>query len=381
MNACQTALLSLVKAALFGGEAPLPEETDWEAVLSEAKSQAVASLVAPVVPGEARARFANSVLQNKAHLMQILYEQKRLLDLFREKRIPAVVLKGTAAAVYYPVPAHRTAGDIDLLVKPVDFDRAKDALAENGCAFLDEYYRHAEFDSGSVIVELHRQYSFADADVEDLLTPAFDRAVTMAVYGFPFRAFPAPENGLILLDHMRHHFVDCGLGLRHLADWALFVNREMTPELWENAFLPLAEKAELLTFARVLTRAAVLYLGLPDEYPWCREAGDDVAAAVMDRFFAEGNFGAKTEKSARDTQEAALALRKQGFFRGLQSAGLVNWKATQKHAFLRPFAWVYQLFRYIRKGFAALFSGKKLTAALNAGRERADLYSKLGIKK
>ena len=379
-GSCQNALLELLKAALFGKTPAFPERTDWEEVCREAGIQAVAPLCAPFAPEEAKALFAPLALQNQAHFMRILYEQRRLVDLFRENGISLVILKGTAAAAYYPAPARRTAGDIDCLVKPEEYDRAKKLLSDNGCSFIGEYYRHAEYETGTVLLELHRQYSFSDADVEGLLEGALDRAVTMEVNGQAFPAFPPPENGLILLDHMRHHFVSSGLGLRHLADWALFVAREMTPAFWEGSFKPLAEKAGLVTFAQVLTRAAVAYLGLPDEYPWCRDADEGLVRDVMERFFAEGNFGAKTDEESRNTQEAAMALRKKGFFRGLQSAGRKNWKASQKYAALRPFAWLYQLFRYLGKALAALLTGKNPLAKVRTGTARANLYRRLGIR-
>ena len=72
-------------------------------------------------------------------------------------------------------------------------------------------------------------------------------------------------------------------------------------------------------------------------------------------------------------------MKQHGFFRTLQRAGVANCKAFQKHKILRPFAWLYQLFRYIGRGIAALFRKEKLTDDISAGKEKADFFKRLGI--
>ncbi|MBP5288746.1 MAG: nucleotidyltransferase family protein [Clostridia bacterium] len=373
------ALLILVKKALFGGEEALPEGVDWTELYEESKKQAVTSLCALSVPAEKKPLFLEAALRNKARFMQALFEQDRLIALLRGSDIPLVILKGSAAAAYYPVPAARTVGDVDLLVKPADYEAARALLRENGYVSGHENERHTEYEKNTVDIELHRQYSFLEADLEPLLFHVFDTPEPMRVMQYEFPAFPAPENGLVLLDHMRHHFTTGGLGLRHLADWAMFVHREMTPAFWENRFLPLAEQAGMTLFAQVMTRAAELYIGLPGEHPWARASRDDLPARVMDFFFVEGNFGVKKDKTALDMEKAAVVLYGKGFFKGLQSAGKRGWALYHHFPFLLPFAWLRQAFVW---GFLALrvaLTGKGLREAVRTGKTKAALYRDLGV--
>lgn len=56
---------------------------------------------------------------------QIQGEQAALVQLFRENHIPMAILKGMAAAVYYPQPELRALGDVDFLVQKDDFQHCQ----------------------------------------------------------------------------------------------------------------------------------------------------------------------------------------------------------------------------------------------------------------
>ena len=49
------------------------------------------------------------------------------------------------------------------------------------------------------------------------------------------------HHGLIILLHMCHHLTGDGLGLRHLCDWAVFIN-----SIGEEKFLEMFEKVEIV---------------------------------------------------------------------------------------------------------------------------------------
>ena len=49
-------------------------------------------------------------------VLQILDEQTKLYHLFDDAGIPMAIIKGCAAAMYYPAPLHRSMGDIDFVV-------------------------------------------------------------------------------------------------------------------------------------------------------------------------------------------------------------------------------------------------------------------------
>ena len=133
----QTALLELIKSALFGAEPHFPEDTDWNAVLQEATAQTVVALVSKAVPEPAAEEWKEPAAQSTAHYMRALFEQTNLIKLFTDHGISLVILKGAAAAMYYPKPQQRTMGDIDFLVPEKNFETAKTLLSENGYVFQE----------------------------------------------------------------------------------------------------------------------------------------------------------------------------------------------------------------------------------------------------
>lgn len=124
INVNQQALLELVKASLFGTEPSFPSDADWDAVLQEAKDQAVVALAAPAVPKEEAAKWQTSVARNTANFLNLLNEQTKLIRLFDAAGIPLVILKGFAAAMYYPAPLRRAIG-ISTFWCPLNILRAR----------------------------------------------------------------------------------------------------------------------------------------------------------------------------------------------------------------------------------------------------------------
>ena len=110
-------LLNLISRSLWKDEQPteIPSE-----VASEAEHQAVAGLI------------LKTSYQQIAYYIRYTYEEQELIRLLESHGIPLVILKGAAAAVYYPVPSRRSFGDIDFLVSPERFARATGCWRKTG---------------------------------------------------------------------------------------------------------------------------------------------------------------------------------------------------------------------------------------------------------
>lgn len=77
--------------------------------------------------------------------------------------------------------------------------------------------------------------------------------------------FRNPEpfyHGLIMLLHMRHHLLAEGMGLRHLCDWAVFVDHFSDDE-FRAMFEKKLKKTGLWRFAVTVSLSAHLAIGLP----------------------------------------------------------------------------------------------------------------------
>ena len=382
INVNQQALLELLKASLFGTEPSFPIDTDWNAVLQEAEDQTVVALAAPAIPDSEAEKWEKRIRYNKMRFMQILTEQTNLVRVFHDAGIPLVILKGCAAAMYYPEPVRRTMGDIDFIVPPEQFDDARHLMEENGYQFDHDlgddrdycYYKN------KVSFELHHRYSDIDWDIEPIILNGMAHPEICEIYNNKFPALPTEINGLVLLDHVRHHLYG-GLGIRQIIDWMMFVHVVLDDKTWETRFAPLARDAGLETFAITMTKMCRLWFGLPDTITWCDSANIETAQQLLETVFDFGNFGIKTPYVYRPMENLSMGVHKQGFFRFLQTTGIANWKACQKHRFLRPFAWLYQLFRFTGRGFKALFRGEHLAKDAAKGTKKSDFYERLGLNR
>ena len=374
----QQALLELLKASLFGAEPHFPEGVDWDAVLKEAKDQTVVALVSSAVPKEEAAKWQVPVAQNKMRFFQILDEQENLLKLFRDAGIPLVIIKGFAAAQYYPVPLQRTMGDIDFVVPQDRLEEADQLMLENGYAFSHKTDRHYDYSKNGTEFELHCRYCEKRWDFERLIAEGLSQAVSCEMYGKAFPVLPTEINGLVLLDHIRSHLYG-GLGIRQIIDWMMYVHAHLDDAMWTKRFAQLAREPGLETLATTITKMCKLWFGLPDEITWCDSADEETARQLMKLVFDYGNFGKKRMNEGNPVETISTDVSRYGLFRYLQTMGESTWKAYHKHHFLKPFAWLYQIFRFAKNGMIALFSGEKDKVDTSQAKERYNLYKKLDI--
>ena len=253
INSNQTALLELVKCSLFGTAPDFPADTDWGEVYKEASSQTVVALTKVAVPESAAGLWEEAASQSVAHYMRSMYEQTNLIKLLTDNGIPLVIIKGSAAAVYYPKPQLRTMGDVDFLVPEEYFDAARELLDGNGYAFVgDQDGREYDYQKGGVLFELHRRYSDKEYDIEQMIIGGMENAVVRSLNGQSFPMLPEYVNGLVLLDHIRHH-LHC-IGMRQIIDWMMFAQCALSDENYAAHFLPLVKDSGLVTFCETVTK-------------------------------------------------------------------------------------------------------------------------------
>lgn len=429
MNPVFSTLLRLIRDAL--NEEGLPRSVllrsadtaepsgaaDWEAVLQEARAQTVLGLVFPALPAEAMAALPpasaaalkTEVFQLKAKFMRILYGQTRLVSLFQAAGIPLVILKGMAAAMYYPTPAARAMGDVDFLVPPERFADALRLMERSGYARrpekadeapvqasgimpdaapagsgppgrpepdpADDSPRHVQFFRDGVEYELHHHFSSFGLDLEPILLDAFDRPVTRGIAGRAFPTLPNPENALVLLAHIRQHLLESGLGLRQVIDWMQCL-RSLSAE--ETARLQLlARQTGLYTLACTVNRICDHHLG--SSFCWDAAVEPETEEALLEHLFERGNFGRKLGVD-RPVEAVSLSIREQGLFPYLQRMGLLHWEAARRYAFLRPFAWLHTVFRYAGKGTRLLArSPAQVRSQISDGMKINTLLHRLGL--
>ncbi len=261
-------------------------DCDWFAVYEEMKSQSVAALPLAWLRKntinniELQKKWIKDCIENQGRWVRVMHEQQLLLELLDKHPIPCVVIKGSAAAMVYPHPSLRAVGDIDILVKRADYDRAASLLDSNGYSLLhdkDPESHHYGYSKEGVSIELHKRLAIIDEDDVELM-PVFEKGIENRIWhkveNISFPTLPDGLNGLVLLFHIYQH-LRSGLGLRHIIDWMMYLNKY---DNW-NELLPVLRKTGMDKLALTITVMCQKYLGLKmiveesEEYP-CDELMD-----------------------------------------------------------------------------------------------------------
>ena len=365
-------MLELIKVSLYGGTAPEVTGRDFE----ELKNHTVAALAAPVLSSvrtdpDTRREWKKAIIQQVTGYEKNKYEQEQL-----PVSVPYVILKGTSAAQYYPYPEYRAVGDIDIMTRREDFTAACESLLRHGYREVTrredaEFGRHRSFSKNGIEIEIHAFFALLN---DPRKTEWMDSLIIRHIN--PSHVLPDDVNGLVLLEHIDQH-LESGLGLRQIIDWMMFVNRCLPDEQWP-AFEKMTEKIGLRQLALVTTRMSEIYLGLP-AHRFCEHIDPAPCGQLMEYVLQCGNFGSKQKNADEaDVKVLTYARTPAAILRHLQARGLMNWDAAQRHPVLRPAAWLYQVFRYLRTGFRK--AGRTdLKSSYETAKERVALFDSLGV--
>ena len=381
MNSVDKLVFQLIQASLFDTLAVQLE--DRESVFKEMKFQAVAALPGAWLKknGVHDESWNKFCAMNRARWIKVLYGQRELLNIMNENKIPCVILKGAAAAMYYPHPTLRSVGDVDFLVKREDKERAATILEEKGYILEDsknETAHHYGYSKDGINFELHWRLAVIKKDDEELLSMfdwGIDHREFGTIEGMQIPVLPTVLNGLVLILHINQHLRG-GIGLRHIVDWMMFVDKH-EQELKNGELAVALRKTDMEKLAYSTTVVCQKYLGLREiiknveEYPW-----EEFMAYILEM----GNFGAKAGVEGHISSFSMTATDPFHFFKRLQEGGMSHWKLAQKYRLFRPVAWVYQLFRIM----CIMIKERKKPGDIRKqqinGKKQRQLLNALGLK-
>ena len=201
---------------------------------------------------------------------------------FAENGIRLLLLKGLGLSRDYPVPAHRECGDIDIYLFGAS-DEGDRLLLQMGAQPYFDVPKHSSHTWDGILIENHRtilnvRRNRSERELNALLTAVLEQEGVCEI-GENIAVPPATFNAIYLLRHAAVHYQKEGIAVRHLCDWACFLERhghEIDRQLFHKA---LADY-RLDRFEALMTAAAVRYLGTEVPEPACD-------AGMLERFMRE----------------------------------------------------------------------------------------------
>ena len=229
--------------------------------------------------------------QIKKSNLKIRSVEEEILGWFNSEGLEPVVIKGQSVSVLYPVQNLRMPGDIDIFFHK-DYDKVVPIVIKKGIdVTLDS--NHDKFTYKDIPVELHHTAFKTIYPIDNI-----DFSPTSS-YNEKYKGkmLRIKANALLLLIHPAKHFMNEGIGLRHLCDWALFLKKyEEYPEVseaWEEVKRQGAER-----FAIEFTALAVKYLGvnLNNSDKWIGKSNPKLMEKMLQIIIKRGNFAIEIKK-------------------------------------------------------------------------------------
>ena len=205
---------------------------------------------------------AATAVEQTMRRMQITAEE--FAEEMERREIPVVVLKGLAFAQYYKNPLHRECGDLDCYM--MGKKEAGDLAAlELGGTREEAGYKHSHLSFKGLTIENHRFFTDFDNTPTGMLTEQVLGELIQeeqTYIGDSKLSCPSANfNALFLLKHTQSHFIDEGIRMRHVLDWALFLRAKQEEVDWSKV-MPMLETTRTAQFAGVMTAIAVRSLSI-----------------------------------------------------------------------------------------------------------------------
>ena len=205
---------------------------------------------------------AATAVEQTMRRMQITAEE--FAEEMERREIPVVVLKGLAFAQYYKNPLHRECGDLDCYM--MGKKEAGDLAAlELGGTMEEAGYKHSHLLFKGLTIENHRFFTDFDNTLTGMLTEQVLGELIQeeqTYIGDSKLSCPSANfNALFLLKHTQGHFIDEGIRMRHVLDWALFLRAKQEEVDWSKV-MPMLETTRTAQFAGVMTAIAVRSLSI-----------------------------------------------------------------------------------------------------------------------
>lgn len=311
MTILQKQFFALVRSGLWGNEADatlFDASTDWAMIYQSARKQALLGIIFDGVqtlpkekqpPRNIYLQWCNAILNIEENNRVLNRELANVYALMRENGIEPVLMKGQGVAQNYRNPLHRHCGDIDLYIGPKDYEKANALLRKEVTSELEETYKHINVVWHGVTVENHRVLT-------QLSAPAADRRLQAEINRWhgssecrkrvigdvEVTLAPLPFDTAFVLIHSVQHFLNEGIGLRQICDWACMLHAQRNLPGKEDV-ARLLRSFGLEKAARVFGALAVCFLGLPKEdLPIAyREKDISTAEWLLNDIWEGGNFG------------------------------------------------------------------------------------------
>ena len=344
MDGQQIGIIALVKSALTGEKAEIPENFDWDNALNTAKKHQIIPMLyygvqySGITPPAEIMQFSElATYKNIAVSQNQLYALEQIYKAFDDNEIDYTPLKGSVLKFIYPKPELRPMGDADILIRQEQYEKIRPVMTALGFSEILESDHELIWDKKGILhVELHKRLIPSyNKDYYEYYGDGWQFAEHNENYRYDMRN---EDNYIYLFTHYAKHYRDGGIGIRHMTDLYVFaVHSELNYKYIEEEL----KKLQLFEFYKNTRHTLDVWFG--------GETPDNMSDFITAKIFGSGSYGtydahllsAALKTSGPNGNEAQVmkSLLKNKAFPPYK-AMLSRYKCLEKHPALLPLMWL-----------------------------------------
>lgn len=341
MTVEQNYCIEILKNYLQGEQTLLREEIDWSTLKHYADIHQVSAIFAYQTKMPTFMKEYSSQLFRYVNMKQTVDELKAVLQGY-----PFIFVKGIELAKLYPVPALRTMGDVDILVKKEEIGQISEVLQKNSYALLEQRRGEWKYQKKGYLFEFHESLVHYYEGKEDLI--AYFRNAWDYCTG---NSLDWNYHLIYLFEHLRQHLVGKGVGFRQFMDIAVVCQKCNLDWEWIDEQM---QQIGLQDFYKMVLAFNSRWFDVKTPVV-CPEIPDRFFCQATEKIFIDGVFGHENKENdskvnfimyyqKKSMIEAKLMVLRQILFPPydeMKQLHYCRYVATSK--ILLPIGWIHRI--------------------------------------
>lgn len=244
----QNYIIELLKCAITNTTPSTPDESlDWDVVFNYAKIHRIVPVLyfsIQKLPEDIKSNISNLEQYALAYKSNLVDDANRenemaiITKLLASNDVDYILLKGSVTKHFYPDTSMRMMSDVDILYRNTNSKDIKGLLEGNGYTQTKSTPKDAMYLSSNKLVKVEMQQSLLDDGFTDWLK-FLDTIWNRCENNTDNEYTMTPEDFYIYhIVHMAKHFINGGIGLRHVLDTWVIKNhyQDLDSEYTEKIF-------------------------------------------------------------------------------------------------------------------------------------------------
>lgn len=272
MSLIEQQLVQLIRISVTGVSEPLSAKIDWTEMMHYSSKQGVLGVAFGAIEhlreeDRPHIDFIMDWMRQITYLESINRIHKvviaDLATFLKEHDIRMMLMKGYGLSLFWPKPDSRPVGDIDIYTFG-KWEETDHVICDKlGIKSDTSHHKHSEFDYKGKVIENH--YEFLNVHAHRS-TAEIERILHQELEPYPDKEIPnlyypsTRFNALYLLRHSGEHFASTCMQLRHVLDWAFFVQANKIDWTW---LLQTLDRVGMKQYLAVINSICIRHLGFP----------------------------------------------------------------------------------------------------------------------